>query len=94
MNWNDPVGRHISAVLINAGHKARPEIPISVLTQGVERMSYSVGLVRQAIADMIYAELDIAQFWNEHAEAELSEDFLAGMLMAAWLVERGQTLTT
>ena len=93
MNWTDPVGRHILAVLVNRGAEARPDIPTAVLTQGVERMSTSVGLTRQAIANAIYAELDIATFYKEWSEVNISQDFLAGILFAAQLVEQGTTLT-
>lgn len=93
MNWTDTVGITIHNDLVRSALKNKPDADIDKLEASVKRMSLSVGITRNAIADVLEAELEAMIGYRSMGDLSITLDYLAGLQSAVDLVRFGVHLT-
>lgn len=93
MNWTDTVGVTIHNDLVRSALKNKPDADIDKLEASVKRMSLSVGITRNAIADVLDAELEAMVAYRSMGDLSITLEYLAGLQSAVDLVRFGVHLT-
>jgi len=93
MNWTDTVGVTIHNDLVRSALKNKPEADIEKLEKSVVNLSLSVGITRNAIADVIEAELEAMILHRVLGDPSITLDYLAGLQSAVDLVRYGVHLS-
>lgn len=93
MNWTDTVGVTIHNDLVRSVLKNKPDADIDKLEASVKRMSLSVGITRNAIADVLDAELEAMVAYRSMGDLSITLEYLAGLQSAVDLVRFGVHLT-
>lgn len=93
MNWQDTVGVTIHNDLVRSALKNKPDADIDKLEASVKRMSLSVGITRNAIADVLDAELEAMVAYRSMGDLSITLEYLAGLQSAVDLVRFGVHLT-
>lgn len=93
MNWTDTVGVTIHNDLVRSALKNKPDADIDKIEASVKRMSLSVGITRNAIADVLDAELEAMVAYRSMGDLSITLEYLAGLQSAVDLVRFGVHLT-
>jgi hypothetical protein len=89
MNWTDTVGVTIHNDLVRSALKNKPDADLEKLEKSVVNLSLSVGITRNAIADVIEAELEAMILHRVLGDPSITLDYLAGLQSAVDLVRYG-----
>ena len=89
MNWTDTVGVTIHNDLVRSALKNKPDADLQKLEKSVVNLSLSVGITRNAIADVIEAELEAMILHRVLGDPSITLDYLAGLQSAVDLVRYG-----
>ena len=89
MDWSDTIGQYIHSKMAQKAMEMRPDVDHQKIENSIKRSSITVGLVRESIADIIDAEIELMVLYRTLGDRSISLDFLAGMLAAADLVRNG-----
>jgi hypothetical protein len=89
MNWTDTVGVTIHNDLVRSALKNKPDADLEKLEKSVVNLSLSVGITRNAIADVIEAELESMVTYRVLGDPSITLDYLAGLQSAVDLVRYG-----
>jgi hypothetical protein len=89
MNWTDTVGVTIHNDLVRSALKNKPDADLEKLEKSVVNLSLSVGITRNAIADVIEAELEAMVTYRVLGDSSITLDYLAGLQSAVDLVRYG-----
>lgn len=90
MNWNDTIGQAIHAKLFNQAVLNNPNVDKEKLHASIINMGISVGITREAIADVLQAEMEAMAFYKSEGNPYITLDFLTGMLAATELTRTGK----
>lgn len=93
MNWNDTLGQYVRARMIAKALENKPNADIDKLEDSIARTSFTVGIVRESIADVLQAELESVAMRYALGDHEISYDFMAGLVAAEKLVRIGKHVT-
>lgn len=93
MNWTDTVGVTIHNDLVRSALKNKPDADVNKIEASVKRMSLSVGITRNAIADVLDAELEAMVAYRSMGDLSITLEYLAGLQSAVDLVRFGVHLT-
>jgi hypothetical protein len=93
MNWTDTVGVTIHNDLVRSALKNKPDADLEKLEKSVVNLSLSVGITRNAIADVIEAELEAMILHRVLGDPSITLDYLAGLQSAVDLVRYGVHLS-
>jgi len=89
MNWTDTIGVTIHNDLVRSALKNKPDADLEKLEKSVVNLSLSVGITRNAIADVIEAELEAMVTYRVLGDPSITLDYLAGLQSAVDLVRYG-----
>jgi hypothetical protein len=89
MNWTDTVGVTIHNDLVRSALKNKPDADREKLEKSVVNLSLSVGITRNAIADVLEAELEAMILHRVLGDNSMTLDYLAGLQSAVDLVRYG-----
>ena len=89
MNWTDTVGVTIHNDLGRSALKNKPDADREKLEKSVVNLSLSVGITRQAIADVLEAELEAMVTYRVLGDPSITLEYLAGLQSAVDLVRYG-----
>jgi hypothetical protein len=89
MNWTDTVGVTIHNDLVRGALKNKPDADLEKLEKSIVHLSLSVGITRQAIADVLEAELEAMVLHRVLGDPSITLDYLAGLQSAVDLVRYG-----
>jgi hypothetical protein len=89
MNWTDTVGITIHNDLVRNALKNKPDANRDKLEKSIINMSLSVGITRNAIADVLEAELEAMILHRVLGDNSMTLDYLAGLQSAVDLVRYG-----
>lgn len=89
MNWNDTIGQRIHALMVRKALENRPGADLQKLEESIARASFTVGLSRQGIVDVLQAEVETLIAMRVLGTS-IPNDFLAGMLASIDLVKDGR----
>ena len=89
MNWTDTVGVTIHNDLVRSALKNKPDADLEKLEKSVVNLSLSVGITRNAIADVIEAELEAMILHRVLGDPSITLDYLSGLQSAVDLVRYG-----
>jgi len=89
MNWTDTVGVTIHNDLVRSALKNKPDANIQKLEKSIVNLSLSVGITRNAIADVLEAELEAMILHRVLGDNSMTLDYLAGLQSAVDLVRYG-----
>lgn len=90
MNWDDTFGQYIHAKMVSKALQQRPDADREKLEQSIQRASLTVGITRNAIADVLDAEIESLAMMRILGDSYITIDFLAGMLATANFVRTGK----
>ena len=93
MNWNDTVGQYIHAKMYNKALEIKPYADKDKLNESINRAGITVGLVRQAIAELIEAEVSGLAMMRVLGEDQYTIDFLAGMIAIGEFIRTGKHIS-
>jgi hypothetical protein len=93
MNWTDTVGVTIHNDLVRSALKNKPDANIQKLEKSIVNLSLSVGITRNAIADVIEAELEAMILHRVLGDPSITLDYLAGLQSAVDLIRYGVHLS-
>jgi hypothetical protein len=93
MNWTDTVGVTIHNDLVRSALKNKPDADLEKLEKSVVNLSLSVGITRNAIADVIEAELEAMILHRVLGDPSITLDYLAGLQSAVDLIRYGVHLS-
>lgn len=93
MNWNDTVGQYIHAKMYNKALQIKPQADRVKLEESIKRAGITVGLVREAIAELIEAETSSLAMMRVLGEDQYTIDFLAGMIAIGEFIRTGKHIS-
>lgn len=94
MNWQDTIGQYIKAKMIAKALQQRPDADQDKLLDSIARTSVTVGIARDAIADVMEAEIEALAFHRALGNFAVTIDYLAGWTAATDLVRNGKHAIT
>lgn len=71
----------------------KPEADRKKLHESIQRASFTVGLTRLAIADVVQAEIETLAMLKALGDVEITIDFMAGLVAAELLIRTGKHVT-
>jgi hypothetical protein len=94
VNWQDTIGHYIKAKMIAKALQQRPDADQDKLLDSIARTSVTVGIARDAIADVMEAEIEALAFHRALGNTAITIDYLAGWTAATDLVRNGKHAIT
>ena len=89
MNWADTIGQRIHVLMVNKALENRPGADRQKLEESIARASFTVGIARQGIVDVLEAEMETLVAMRVLGTS-IPNDFLAGMLASIDLIKDGR----
>lgn len=71
----------------------KPHADRQKLDESIQRASFTVGIARMSIADVLQAEVETLAMLKALGDVEITIDFMAGLVAAELLVRTGKHVT-